>query len=316
MDRFVADHLRGVSRTYALLIPMLPAALAEAIGLAYLQMRVIDTVEDAPELSDDGRRRALLALREMLTGGSHDRLADLPSPLGENTAERALAAEARELFRRIACLPATQRDVVHACGVKMIDGVLLLLDRSAARNAEYPAVQSAAELREYCYYVAGVVGEMLCALMADFLRQPALLRLRDLAVELGLGLQMVNIVKDAMKDARQGRRYLPLDASRGVATREIYRAVLAEARISLKKGTEFVLALPAAARELRSFCGLPIAWGAMTLARAERDTARTKIGRGAIRSSIALFDRLVGDDAALRHWLLRMLGPERGATPA
>jgi len=168
-------------------------------------------------------------------------------------------------------------------------------------------------MREYCYYVAGVVGVMLCTMMAQFLRLPALLRLGDLAVELGIGLQLVNILKDAMKDSRQGRRYLPLSASGGVSHGEIYRAVLTEARASLQKGVEFVLALPATARELRSFCGLPIAWGAMTLARAERDERQAKIGRGAIRTSIELFGKLAGDDRALREWFGALLaGREPG----
>jgi hypothetical protein len=83
--------------------------------------------------------------------------------------------------------------------------------------------------------------------------------------------------------------------------------VLDEARQSLRRGSEFVLALPATARELRSFCGLPIAWGALTLARAERDASRARIGRGLIRSTIERFKALAGDDQALRGWFGRLL---------
>ena len=49
LDAFVAKHLQGVSRTYAILVPMLPDALADAVGVAYLLMRVVDT------LANDGR---------------------------------------------------------------------------------------------------------------------------------------------------------------------------------------------------------------------------------------------------------------------
>ena len=70
-----------------------------------------------------------------------------------------------------------------------------------------------------------------------------------------------------------------------------------------------MLALPAAARELRWFCGLPIAWGAMTLARAERNAGKAKIGRGVIRASIERFKLLAGDDQALRGWFARLLRP-------
>jgi phytoene/squalene synthetase len=147
--------------------------------------------------------------------------------------------------------------------------------------------------------------------MAHYLKQPALRERRDVAVELGIGLQMVNILKDALKDSTQGRRYLPPAEGASAAQAEVYAAALQDARQCLQRGLEFVLALPVAARELRSFCGLPISWGAMTLTQAEQDTRQAKIGRGAIQDSITRFDELVGDDAALREWLSGLLNPSR-----
>jgi hypothetical protein len=49
----------------------------------------------------------------------------------------------------------------------------------------------------------------------------------------------------------------------------------------------------------------------MTLAQAECDADAAKIGREAIRDSIARFGELVNDDQALRHWLSALL--ESGA---
>ena len=308
MDAFIAEHLQGVSRTYAILVPMLPARLADAVGLAYLVMRVVDTLEDDTRLSPAERARYFQLLKGALEAqpGAAEALAQ---PLGDTPDERALMQVSPEVFARLHALEPAYRDAICECAHAMTGGVRQLIERSAARELPYPAVTSAEELREYCYYVAGVVGEMLCAMMAHFLGRPQLLRLRDIAVELGIGLQLVNILKDALKDSRQGRRYLPLAEDGDVAHAEIYRAVLQEARQSLLRGVEFVLALPAGARELRSFCGLPIAWGAMTLAKAERDASQAKIGRGAIHSSIEAFSRLAGDDQALRTWFTRMLSP-------
>src|SRR5262249_31545701 len=101
--------------------------------------------------------------------------------------------------------------------------------------------------------------------------------------------------------------YLPVAPTGSVAHTEIYKAVLHEARASLARGAEFVLALPATAWQLRSFCGLPIAWGAMTLARAEKNASAAKIGRSAIQASIARFANLARDDHALRTWLFGLL---------
>jgi farnesyl-diphosphate farnesyltransferase len=305
VDGFISHHLHGVSRTYAIVIPMLPRPLDEAVGLAYLLMRIVDTLEDAPELNETDRRSRLLELERALGGDEPG--PEVARPAGDKPAERALMADAPEVLRRVARLDGEYAAAAHTCARTMIHGVLEMQTRAAARGLPYPANADAAELRRYCYYVAGAVGEMLCVMMAHYLKYPALLRLRDVAVELGIGLQLVNILKDALADSRTGRRYLPLAESGRVDAGEIYRAVLQEARASLARGVDFVLALPAAAGGLRLFCGLPIAWGAMTLQRAERDAAKAKIDRGRIVRTIDRFRALVADDSALRAWLREML---------
>jgi farnesyl-diphosphate farnesyltransferase len=314
VDAFVAQHLQGVSRTYAILIPMLPGGLADAVGVAYLLMRIVDTLEDDPRLSPSERLRYLSLLEAALDADAGCVPGRTLHGLGVSKDERELMHAAPEVFARVDALDPEYRAPVCACARAMSAGVRRLIVRSAERGLPYPAVRDAAELREYCYYMAGVVGEMLCAVMAHFLRLPALLRLQDVAGELGIGLQLVNILKDARQDSQQGRRYLPLAAGGATAHAEIYKAVLQEARQSLRRGIEFVVALPASARELRSFCGLPIAWGAMTLARAERDASAAKIGRGAVRTSIEHFRLIAGDDRAVREWLGAMLRPSPVAT--
>lgn len=324
MDPFIAHHLHGVSRTYALLIPMLPAGLRDAVGLAYLLMRIVDTLEDAPQLQDDDRRERLLAMDRRvaaLANPTDDSInAEAASlsdgALGELAAERALMSQTNEVLRRLVALEPQLRSAACDCARAMIRGVLAMLERSRERGLAYPGNRDSAELREYCYYVAGVVGEMLCAMMAHHLRAPSLLRLRPLAVELGIGLQLVNILKDARRDSKGGRCYLPLNDEGDVAKGEVYRAVLAEARASLEKGIEFVLALPATARELRSFCGLPIAWGALTLERAEKSPAAAKIARSMIEWSINHFMSLASDDQALRRWFGELLKGKAGTQPA
>ncbi len=327
MDAFVAKHLQGVSRTYAIVVPMLPMPLADAVGVAYLLMRIVDTLEDAPQLTAEERVRELRRLEAVLAGDT-TAVEELARPLGELDAERQLMIAAPEVFRRVRAMEPSYRDPICACAQAMGAGVCRLIARSAERGQPYPAIRDLTELREYCYYVAGTVGEMLCAMMAWYLSLPARgapdktplpprdgaggapaapADLRDSAVELGIGLQLVNVVKDAFKDSRQGRRYLPAAAGDRAAQRDMYETVLSEARRCLQRGIDFVLALPAGAAGLRSFCGLPIAWGGMTLARAEHDGAGAKITRDEIGASIDQCGRLAGDDQALRQWLSSLL---------
>lgn len=313
MDTFVAKHLQGVSRTYAIVVPMLPEPLAETVGVAYLLMRIVDTLEDDPDLCDEERCRLLDALDAALDDRG-DAGALVARPLGTSAAERALMHDAPQILARVHALPGIQRQPVGACARAMSAGVRRLLARSKERGVPYPAVRDLTELREYCYYVAGVVGEMLCELMAQQLAHAGLRAERAAAVELGLGLQLVNIIKDVLADADAGRRYLP-PAERGASgtAANLPRAVLDEARGCLRRGIAFVLALPPVPPGLRSFSGVPLAWGALTLAQAERDPRNAKIDRAAIQSTIAQFDQLAGDESALAAWLGTLLGGPAGA---
>ena len=62
------------------------------------------------------------------------------------------------------------------------------------------------ELREYCYRVASVVG-LVCLQIFEY-RDPAA---RNYAVDLGLAMQLTNIVRDVREDWSMGRVYLPQD---------------------------------------------------------------------------------------------------------
>jgi phytoene synthase len=65
------------------------------------------------------------------------------------------------------------------------------------------------ELREYCRLVASVVGRM-CVRIFGFTDEQALLRADDL----GLALQLTNILRDVREDAEMGRIYLPQEELR------------------------------------------------------------------------------------------------------
>ncbi len=306
MDAFLTKHLQGVSRTYAIVVPMLPRPLDEAVGLAYLLMRIVDTIEDAPHLGPADR---MLRLATLDAAMSDDRAlaARLAEPIGDHPAEAALMHDTPEVLARIHALAPAHRNAIFACARNMGSGVCRLLARSLKRGRPYPAVRDLAELREYCYYVAGTVGEMLCAMMAHHLERPDFRAQNNRAIELGTGLQLVNILKDARADAVHGRRYLPMIAGPGAPATQIYGAALNEARRCLTVGIDYILALPATATALRQFCGLPVAWGALTLARAAEDPAAAKISREDIGQSIERFTQLAGDDAALRTWLGALL---------
>lgn len=62
------------------------------------------------------------------------------------------------------------------------------------------------ELREYCYLVASSVGQMCLGIFGSKNE-----RNRDYAVNLGIALQLTNVIRDVEIDLRYGRIYLPLE---------------------------------------------------------------------------------------------------------
>jgi phytoene synthase len=62
------------------------------------------------------------------------------------------------------------------------------------------------QLRRYCYHVAGTVGLLVAPILGC--RDDAAL---PHAVDLGIAMQLTNILRDVGEDARRGRLYLPLD---------------------------------------------------------------------------------------------------------
>jgi farnesyl-diphosphate farnesyltransferase len=120
---------------------------------------------------------------------------------------------------------------------------------------------STGDLWRYAYVVAGIVGEMLTDLFA--LADPHVARARaeldPLAAAFGEGLQLVNILKDARTDARDGRIYLPPGTPR--------ETVVARARADLARAADYVAVLRSAgaAPGIVRFCDLPVRLAEATL---------------------------------------------------
>jgi phytoene synthase len=117
---------------------------------------------------------------------------------------------------------AAQRERVHRCvGGEFHDPVMQVLSKAVQRYAipeselqelidgvERDCTQTRyrtwEELRQYCRLVASVVGRM-CVRIFGFTDDAALARADDL----GLALQLTNILRDVREDAEMGRIYLP-----------------------------------------------------------------------------------------------------------
>ena len=146
----------------------------EDITIFYAFCRVIDDIADSIELTVQEKARDLTAWRRWLRESSPD--------------EPAIARDVRELIAKYSLRPAMLEEI--------IDGVEMDL-----QNVRYDSFE---ELRLYCYRVASAVG--LVSIEIFGYCNPAY---RQYAIELGLALQMTNIIRDVGRDLSNGRIYLP-----------------------------------------------------------------------------------------------------------
>jgi farnesyl-diphosphate farnesyltransferase len=275
------DLLGKTSRTFALSIPPLPEPTRREVTVAYLLFRIADTFEDAAHLAPEIRIRALREFNALL--GAPARGEAMRLSLEWTAAGVATHAGYRELLAEVPFV----LDSFFALSPGAVEAIRRHVIRSAEGMAGYVALtrdgrlslSSLAELKGYCYVVAGLVGELLTELF--LLGRPGLAAesrtLLSRAAPFGEALQLVNILKDAASDAAEGRTYLPAGVPPG--------EVIALARRDLVAAGEYIGALERAGapRGILEFTALPVELAWATLDRIEEKGPGAKVSRPEVR---------------------------------
>lgn len=297
------EHLNRVSRSFALTIPLLPNPLADWVGNAYLLCRIVDTLEDAPELPV-AEKKAFIGLflqaleDEALSLSLPERYASrLVGTIPES--ELQLLQDSHQVLQRSRSYPRRVQQILFRAVQIMSTGMAQQQDLG---------IESQSDLDHYCYFVAGVVGELLYFLFAEQCpelqaRQKEML---PLAVSFGLGLQLTNILKDLREDASRGVSWVPGEIlERAGACRELLiadrldcaqqrnmvDALLALAAGHLQDAFAYTAMIPARCQGMRQFCLWAIALAWKTLARIHQNpgfstSADVKISRNEVKQAI------------------------------
>ena len=145
--------------------------LAERAAQLYQFCRFVDDLADG-DLSE--RKESLEDIRARLEGHS------------------VAAGPEIESFLQLA----SENNIPLIAARELLDG--MLSDQTAV------AFNSEAELLRYCHAVAGTVGLMMCRVL-NCKDQ----RADSFAIDLGIAMQLTNIARDVLEDAKMERRYLP-----------------------------------------------------------------------------------------------------------
>lgn len=314
------DALPGVSRTFALTIPQLPPPLRESVTNAYLLCRIADTIEDEEALDATQKSRFHNNFVAVVAGKACARAFSraLNPLLNGRTipAERALVSNTSRVVRVTHSFGSAQREALQRCVAVMCNGM-----PGFQRTRSLAGLAKLDDLNRYCYYVAGVVGEMLTSLFCDY--SPRINRhrhrLMELSVSFGQGLQMTNILKDIWEDRRTGTCWLPrevfeeagfdlesLDASHYEESFGVgLKSLVGVAHGHLRNAMDYTLAIPREESGIRRFCLWAIGLSALTLRRISlrpdfTEARQVKVSRRALRTTIVTTNLMAGSDAALR----------------
>jgi phytoene synthase len=186
---------RDTSFSYSFLV--LPAAQRRAVGVVWDFCRAVDDAVDEEPVRERATRRVAEWREEVA------RVFDGSPPATDQG--RHLQAAVRPF--------ALSREPFEA----LVDGVEMDLHRLRYETFD--------ELVEYCKRVASAVG-LMCVEIFGCRSAEA----REYAVNLGLALQITNIIRDVRDDLSRGRVYLPLEDLRrfGCTEADLARGVVSE----------------------------------------------------------------------------------------
>lgn len=312
--------LQHVSRTFALTIPQLPTELRRVVSNAYLLCRIADTVEDDNAV-DSKQTRHLANMFVQVVAGEvpAKQFSDALYPLlSEHTIEEEhdLIKNTESVIRITHSFNDNQRRALERCVRIMAKGMADYQDKETLDGLE-----NLAAMDDYCYYVAGVVGEMLTELFCDYSEDINANKdeLMKLAVSFGQGLQMTNILKDIWDDRARGACWLPRDIfekegfdiselnenNRNEKFQRGLEQLIGIARDHLNDALTYTLMIPPEEKGIRKFCLWALGMAVLSLDKLNKNRnfsqgSDVKITRRSVKATVASTSLLVDNDWALK----------------
>lgn len=279
---FCESMLPLVSRTFAACIGLLPPRPRLAVLTGYLLCRIADTIEDDPVLASAAKVHLLGVFRSSLDGGDTQEISSVFA--NQNTPDRTLTGQLGRTLSVFHSLDPDHQQAIRPWVKEMCKGMADFAKRPGfgGGSATLVALHDHADLERYCWFVAGTVGHLLTDIFA--LEGPAftperVAALRKLATSFGLGLQLVNIIKDVADDRKRNWSFVPetlcsevglnvaelLDPAHRPAANQVMQRLIHRAEHHLDRATRYCQILPPTHYRIRLFCLTPLFFAKRTL---------------------------------------------------
>ena len=319
-ETYQENILQGVSRTFALTIPQLPENLRNVVSNAYLLCRIADTIEDDNALTPEQTRNLSDMFVSVVAAETPaESFSEALYPLlSEHTieAEHDLIKHVPAVIRITHSFNTNQRQALERCIQIMAKGMADYQDTETLDGLE-----DLLSMDKYCYYVAGVVGEMLTELFCDYSKEINNHKeeMMQLAVSFGQGLQMTNILKDIWDDRLRGACWLPQDIFNaegfnlsslqpGCQDKNFHRGLaklIGVACDHLRDALTYTLIIPSHESGIRRFCLWALGMAVLTLKKINKhrdfsDGNQVKISRRSVKATVLLTSLFARHDRVLR----------------
>jgi farnesyl-diphosphate farnesyltransferase len=319
---FCFEKLLEVSRSFALPISFLDEKTRNPVALSYLLCRMVDCIEDAPDLPHEQRDKLYAAFREFLVGEESGAtfVAEASAFKELIPAEQELMAKAEMVKVAWDSLEPKVREICQPWIAEMSFGMQIFNHRMPHQG--FRVLENRNDLERYCFYVAGTVGHLLTGLFSYAYGYDAQTQneLKANTESFALGLQLTNILKDIADDHERGFLFVPKTCWRreslttenllSLENRSQAHAALVPifemADHALLGAFNYLLLLPKEDIAPRLFCGVPLLMAIATLAEAKNNDGQfekdqvVKIPRALTASIVNYCQRYMSDDEKLR----------------
>ncbi len=294
-----SEHLKRVSRSFAFCIERLQPPFRSWVGLSYILCRLVDTVEDSLWGSRVEQQNSFQLFDKFIKGTFDE--AEVKQwaaafPLSIPESEKKLLEDASIFFSDLRLLPDNVRHVIKRTVLDMGRG-MAHFSKDGNSGIE---VKNLVEANQYCFFVAGIIGEMLTELFAasenSYRNGPEKI---SNAYRFGLFLQKINLLKDQMRDLPEGRKLVP-------NREEMRQSLVADGNGAIN----YILEIPETRKDYRIFCAWSLFLGLASLPYIDqswKEQKNIKIPRTRTLLILGKVELIIGNNEKLKKMYNEMM---------
>ncbi len=285
---FYQGHLDQVSRSFAFCIACLEEDLRLWVSISYLLCRMLDTIEDTTWDEPSIKFSSFDKFQGFISQApSINEVQQWSAGFSKNIpkSEEMLLQDAFQIFQDFHALAPQIKSKIRRGVLNMSRGMVYF------SNGERSRLKNMAEVNQYCFFVAGVVGEILTDLQSEKMSFLKVENIYLLSHHFGLFLQKINLLKDQSNDESEGRFLVP-------SRIQLLQSLARNAKYSLA----YIQSIPIQASGYRLFCSWSFFLGVYSIDWIQKSWTMKildKIPRAFTQQLLAKIQLIIDDNAAL-----------------